>query len=106
METMSHTTAQKVRMRLRVVISALSEKARSDARLKNHGGRSLTPTASPAEIREEYRSIVRSEFPGCVVVFQWGRIIVYPPPGYLEVRGSVGLPISAGLTKALFFGIE
>lgn len=93
-------------MRLQAVIARLSERARSDARITSRVGQSSTSTSYQAGIRDEYRNIVRGEFPGCAVAFQWGRIIVTPPPGYLEVRGGVGAPIGPSLMGALFFGLE
>ena len=102
---MPHTAAQQVRTRLTAVIERLTLKARSDERLRNLGGPRLTSIFSQAGIREEYRNIVRNEFPGCVVVFQSGRIKVFPPDGYLDVRGSVGAPIGPSLMLALFLGM-
>lgn len=103
---MPHTTAQQVRTRLTAVIARLDQKARSDARINSRVGQRSTSTNYQEGIRNEYRNIVRNEFPGCEIVFQWGRIKVFPPDGYLDVRGSVGAPIGTHLSGALFFGLQ
>lgn len=103
---MPHTTAQQIRTRLTAVIERLTLKAQSDERLRNLGGPRLTSILSQAAIRDEYRNIVKNEFPGCDVVFQRGRIKVFPPIGYLDMRGSVGAPIGPRLALAIFFGLE
>ena len=90
---MPHTTSQKVQMRLTAAIDQLSLKAHSDARLKNLAGPSLTVTRNLVVIREEYRQLLRNEFPGCFLTFSGGRVKVWPPAGYIEVRGSVGAPV-------------
>ena len=102
---MVHTTAQKVRMRLTAIVNRLTSKAISDERIVSDLAVARTTAETQRRIREEYRDAIRDEFPGCQVVFQWGRVKVFPPEGYMDQRGSVGCPISVALMGALFFGI-
>lgn len=103
---MPHTTAQKIRMRLTAVIDQLNKRAMADVRITNAHAATLASPKVQQVIRDEYRDAVRNEFPGCTVVFQWGRIKVFPPDGYMDQRGSVGAPISLMLMSALFYGIQ
>lgn len=102
---MVHTTAQKVRMRLTAIVDKLTSKAALDPRIVSDLAVAHIAAETQRRIREEYRDAIRNEFPGCQVVFQWGRVKVFPPEGYMDQRGSVGCPISVALMGALFFGI-
>lgn len=100
-----HTTAQKVRMRLAEAVGRAQQKADEDTRIVDDALLSSMTPEDRADIRDEYRAIFNDEFPGCGIVYSWGRVSVYPPAGYMDQRGSVGTPISLALSFALFLDV-